>query len=431
MTTIPYRNFRHLLTLRAKESPEKPLLITYDAQGKREKIAYAEMIARIQQTANLLEDLGVKPGDSVALRVDDPGSAALIYYACWMMGAVVTREGNASVYFVDDPASQALPNKPVVQIGGTPRAEVLQFGDLVRQMATTYVEDKPATLDTIAIHLAKPNTDTFIRSYSSYYLSQRALLAGALSLANAQAITGNQTVMSYGLDDPVFALVLPLVTGVPSVICQTFSPETLWHRLVHEKVNIVQIHSSMLQPLLDYAAEQEPQGNLMFGGKIRRQELMRFRHFLSADIPSQNVMRDFEDKFGFAVMVGYKPFGVAGYAALPPVTLTWAERRQLAFATEGVYVGEAVEGCEVIVRENEKVAVQGINVAGAFFRRENQEIPRIHTQDDIAFVGEDGRSLFIYTDGYHARIITPEIDRQLEERRRRLQEQERANKDRE
>lgn len=418
MPLIPYRNFRHLLTLRAKESPEKPLLIIFDAGGKREKIAYAEMIARIQQTANLLDDLGVRAGDSVAVRVDDPSSAALIYYACWMMGAVAfpMKEDapRLNMFFNPDvfsenanplktpriafieaahlqtTASWAHPQQQVVQVGGEPHPDYLHFHETVRQMATTYVEDKPTSLDSSALGIYQSHHEPRLAPYSFEVFSQRVLLAGALSLASAQAITGNQTVMRYGLADPVFALVLPLVTGVPSVICQTFSPEMLWHRAVHEKVNIVQIHSSMLQPLLDYAAEQEPQGNLMFGEKIRRQELMRFRHFLSTDIPPQEVMQAFEDKFGFAVMAGYKPYGAASYITLPPMTLTWAERRRLAFDIGAIYVGEVVEGCQIEINSDEHISFSGDTIADGFLK------PVSRITGDVGFWGEDGQSLFLY-----------------------------------
>src|SRR5262249_49499289 len=93
---VPYRNFRHLLSTHAKVSPVKSFLIHYDAEGDREELNYGELSARVHQTANFLhDDLHVKRGDRVATIGYNHSDTVIIYFACWIIGAVVAPQNVA------------------------------------------------------------------------------------------------------------------------------------------------------------------------------------------------------------------------------------------------------------------------------------------------------------------------------------------------
>ncbi len=87
---VPFRNFRHLLSLHSKASPEKTYLIHYDGDGNREELTFADINARAHQTAHLLyEDFGVRRGDRVATIGHNHSDTVIIYLACWILGAAV------------------------------------------------------------------------------------------------------------------------------------------------------------------------------------------------------------------------------------------------------------------------------------------------------------------------------------------------------
>src|SRR5438874_1620274 len=87
---VPYRNVGNLLEMRAQESPDKTFLIYYDIDGNRTELTYEAFNNRVNQTANLLaNELGVRPGDRVATISYNHADTAIIYFACWKLGAAV------------------------------------------------------------------------------------------------------------------------------------------------------------------------------------------------------------------------------------------------------------------------------------------------------------------------------------------------------
>ncbi|HRL14625.1 MAG TPA: class I adenylate-forming enzyme family protein, partial [Aggregatilineales bacterium] len=87
---VPYRNLRQLLSQHAKTSPNATFLIYLDRDGQRESLSYGEFNARVHQVANLLyDDFGVRRGDRVATLGYNHSDMVLIYFACWIIGAVV------------------------------------------------------------------------------------------------------------------------------------------------------------------------------------------------------------------------------------------------------------------------------------------------------------------------------------------------------
>lgn len=93
---IPYRNIRHLLSLHATVTPDKPFIIHYDADGSRDELTYARFNARVHQAAGFLyDDLGVRRGDRVATIAYNHLDTAIIYFACWLIGAAVAPQNVA------------------------------------------------------------------------------------------------------------------------------------------------------------------------------------------------------------------------------------------------------------------------------------------------------------------------------------------------
>lgn len=87
---VPFRNFRHLLSMHASADPDKIVMVHYDADGNREALTYAQFNARVHQVAGVLyDDLGIRRGDRVATIAYNHSETVILYVACWLIGAVV------------------------------------------------------------------------------------------------------------------------------------------------------------------------------------------------------------------------------------------------------------------------------------------------------------------------------------------------------
>jgi len=126
----------------------------------------------------------------------------------------------------------------------------------------------------------------------------------------------------------VVTLMTPLYVGASVVLNRSFSVTNFWERVVREKVNIVSVVPTLLQFLLEQAQSLTDAGDSMFGPRISRRELSRFRHFVcGAGTLSVQLARDFEDKFGFPILHGYGLSETTCYSCFLPITLSWEEHQ--------------------------------------------------------------------------------------------------------
>src|SRR5262249_39223473 len=161
------------LSLHAKTTPDKTFLIHYDADGNREELTYAEVNARVHQTAHLLyDDLGVRRGDRVATIGYNHSDTVIIYFACWVLGAAVApqnvAEDDRRIAFIlrnseavtclvreeylerakriifgaaDDPELGAPNIRKVVQVGGAANDEFMHFHETVKNLPNSFFSD--------------------------------------------------------------------------------------------------------------------------------------------------------------------------------------------------------------------------------------------------------------------------------------------------
>ncbi len=367
---VPFRNFRHLLTLHTTTSPNKTCVIHYDADGNREELSYAEFGARVHQTANFLhDDLGIQRGDRVATIAYNHSDTVLIYFACWLIGAAVApqnvaeddrriayilRNSEAVVCFVrpeyleraeriihgtDD--DLGAPNiREIVQLGGDPVDGYTQFHELVKNQPMAYLGEDAAKAADSAQRSASPNTPTLddeaLLVYTSgttgapkgVVLTQYNLMADAQGIAQWQAITGNQRMMCvlpiHHVNGTVVTLVTPLLVGGSVVLNRQFSVSSFWRRIVQERVNVVSVVPTLLQFLVEHGREQLAAGHTVFGEGIHRQGITHFRHFIcGAGTLAVALARDFEDLFGLPILHGYGLSETTCYSCFLPIDLDW------------------------------------------------------------------------------------------------------------
>ncbi len=82
-------NYVEKLEAAAATNPAKVAIIWDDPDGPPVEVTYAELIADISRFANALRRLEVRPGDRVALMLNNRPEFPAVYYACGKIGATV------------------------------------------------------------------------------------------------------------------------------------------------------------------------------------------------------------------------------------------------------------------------------------------------------------------------------------------------------
>jgi long-chain acyl-CoA synthetase len=445
---VPYDNIRQLLSQHARTTPEKTFMIHYDADGNREELTYSEFNARAHQVANLLhEDLGVKRGDRVATIAYNHSDTAIIYFACWLIGATVApqnvseddqriafilRNSEAVICFVrgeyleraekiihsTGAEGMGAPNiRQIVQVGGTPLPDYMQFHEAVKNLPTSYLGDFTPTLDDEALLVYTSGTTG---APKGVVLTQYNLLVDAYGMANWQAITGNQRLMCvlpiHHVNGIVATIITPLYVGGSMVLNRSFSVNNFWRRITAERVHIVSVVPTLLQFCVEYAEEQVKQGNPIFGAGIKRQDLTHFRHLMcGAGTLAMTLVKNFEDTFGFPILHGYGLSETTCYNCALPINLTWDEHRHWMLDYGYPSIGCPIECNEMAIfdatgsgqmlspGERGEICIRGHNIMKYYYQRPdaNTETFKFNwfRSGDEGFYEEDsrGRRFFFIT----------------------------------
>lgn len=426
---LQFRNIRHVLSLHAKTHGTDTYMIHYDGDGNREQLDYAEFNARVHQTANFLhDDLGVVRGDRVAVIGHNHSETAILYFACWVIGAAVApqnvaeddqriayilRNSEAVVCLVRSEYLERAENiifstqdglgapniRALVTMGGAATDKYMHFNEMVKNRATTFLGDgAPVKSNDDALRNANEATarldDEALLVYTSgttgapkgVVLTQYNLLIDADAIARAQAITGGQRLMCvlpiHHVNGIVVTLVVPMFVGASTVLNRNFSVSSFWHRVVKERVNIVSVVPTLLQFLLAYGREQEASGHGLFGDNINRRGLTRFRHFIcGAGTLSVTLAREFEDTFGFPIIHGYGLSETTCYSCYLPIDLTWEAHQSWLLDHGYPSIGIPIAANEMAIfsadgtgarlgpGERGEICLRGHNVMKYYFKR--------------------------------------------------------------
>ena len=336
---LPFTNIRQVLSLHNKVSPEKIFLTVVTDKG-REELSYAEFSARCHQTANFLqEDLNIEPGVVVAignlssLTDDDPGDTAVLFIACWLIGAVAAYFGigrtfvdHAKVYFIrygdHIDFNYVMQNpiwngKQIIQLGGEP-SDYPYFHTLVRGMPNTFFNEYPEpTRDTPALRSIL-NDESSIEVFS-----QGDLLDAAQNLANSQVITGNQRLISYlmladnGYNheitlNRISLLMAALLVGGSLIVDTRFNrwgrdtrayPKVFWREIAASRLHIACVSGQVILMLIAYGYEQKALSQPIYGEGVYQQDIKQLRHIYCPDVkPDDDRIREFTAMFPFPVV---------------------------------------------------------------------------------------------------------------------------------
>src|SRR3712207_714347 len=94
MNIVGPRTLRHELTARVQAAPNKTWLLfeerpTADAAPSVRQSTYAEFERQVQRTANVLVELGLRPGDKLVLHLGNCPEFLFLWFGAALCGAVI------------------------------------------------------------------------------------------------------------------------------------------------------------------------------------------------------------------------------------------------------------------------------------------------------------------------------------------------------
>jgi len=450
---IPFRNFRHLLSLHAKVSPDKPYLIAYDADGTRTEWTFAQFNARVHQAAGLLyDDLGVRRGDRVATIAYNHADTVVLYFACWLIGAAVApqnvteddariafilRNSEAVVCFVradlleraeriihSDGDGLGAPNiRQIVEMGRslrdhTPRDTYLNFDQEIANRPDTFISttERPTLNDEALLVYTSGTTG----APKGVVLMQYNLLVDAQGIAQWHGLSGNQRTMCvlpiHHVNGIVVTLIAPLYVGASTVLNRAFSSAHFWARIARERAQIVSVVPTLLQYLLDFAAAQAAKGASIYGDGVTTADLRFFRYpICGAGTLSMTLVTAFEQRFGIPILHGYGLSETTCYSCFLPIDQPPDEHRHWMHDFGYPSIGCPIEpnemtifdalgeGRELPPGERGEICVRGHNVMKYYFQRPDANAETFKfgwfRSGDEGFYeqGADGRRYFFIT----------------------------------
>jgi long-chain acyl-CoA synthetase len=442
---VPYRNVGHLLDMRAQESPDNTFLIYYDANSNRTALTYAEFNARVNQTANLLAKvLGVKPGDRVATLSYNHSSIAVIYFACWKLGACVvpqnvTEDASTTAYVLRHSGSvvalvcgeyleraeriirgwdSSVPNiRHIVQLDGEEQPNYLYFPSAIATQAATFRPTNPPTLETEGL-LAY--TDAATGTPKGVTLTQYNMLVNARAISDWQGITGNQRMMCVlpidHVNGTIVTLVTPLYVGGSTVLNRLYQSSTFWQRIAQEKVHIASVVPMLLQSSCEYADSRQAAGQSIWGEGVTRDQLQHFRHVIcGVGMLAVALARRFEDRFGFPILHGYGLSETTSYSCFLPIDLDLKAHQHWMQDFGYPSIGCPMSGSEMAIfhvtgngqmlgpGERGEIYIRGHNVMKQYYQRadanrETFKFGWLRSGDEGFYeVDERGRQFFFIT----------------------------------
>jgi malonyl-CoA/methylmalonyl-CoA synthetase len=214
-------------------------------------ITYADLHARSGQLANALLDLGVEPGDRVAVQAEKSAEVILLYLACLRVGAVYLPLNTAYTlaeleYFIADAQPRILVCLPVRLPALLPLAR--QLG--VRHVVTLSPDGQGGSLperanaaasDCVAVPRSSQDLAAILYTSGTTGRSKGAMLTHGNLAANAFCL---KACWRYTADDvllhvlPTFhvhglfvAVHITLAAGASMILLPAFSPDSLFAQL--------------------------------------------------------------------------------------------------------------------------------------------------------------------------------------------------------
>lgn len=232
-----------LLRAAARPDPSRPFLTFYDdATGERVELSFTTLDNWVAKTANMIvEDLGARPGDRIALLLPNHWQTTIWYLACWTAGVVAAPdlEPAECEHVVTDPGG-------IDRAAGCPGERVLvpmrPFGAPALDLPSgflDYAAEVPAYGDQFAPWA--PVTDDLTALWRARGSATGGEVVDAARAAAEQwGLTAADRVLVTdelsSADGLLSGLLAPLAVGASVVLCRNADEAALPRRIATERV---------------------------------------------------------------------------------------------------------------------------------------------------------------------------------------------------
>ncbi|MEU1444003.1 class I adenylate-forming enzyme family protein [Streptomyces mirabilis] len=351
-------NFALLPDRRAEFDPQGP-----SVSDGRQSLTNAQLLHRVQAAARHLQDLGIGPGDVVALKLSNRVEFVLLLFASWRLGATVTpvnpkltevevarqlKDAGARLVVVEDGTTAdggittlAVADLYEESVGGdrTPLPDPSALALLIYTSGTTGVP-KGVMLD----HANIDAMTDMIRKALEMGPTDRSLLILPL----------------FHVNGVVVSVLTPLLAGADVVIADRFDPHTFFDVIEREHPTFFSAVPTIYNMLAALPDSVRPDTSSV-----------RFGICGAAPAPAELLIR-FEARYGFPLIEGY---GLSETSCACTVNPLAGPRRAgtvgLPFPGQEIRIADE-SGAALAPGEDGEILVRGINIMRGYLGRPDE-----------------------------------------------------------
>ncbi|KQW11767.1 AMP-binding protein [Streptomyces sp. Root369] len=352
-------NFASLPDRRAELDPHGAAV----SDGHR-SLTNTQLLNRVRMAARQLQDLGIGPGDVVALQLTNRVEFVVLLFAAWRLGATVTPV-NPSMTDVEvgrqlkDSGARLL----VVEDGTAVMAHevaVLAIGELYEGAAEP---DQAPLLDpaTLALLIYTSGTTGTPKGVMLDHANIDAMVEmGRLALEVGPADRCLLILPLFHVNGIVVSVLLPLLVGASVVIAGRFDPRTFFDLIEQERPTFFSAVPTIYGMLAALPDDIRPDtSSLRFG-------------VCGAAPASAELLTRFEARYGFPLVEGYGlSEGTCGSTVNPVAGPRRAGTVGLPFPGQEIRIVDT-DGTETAPGTNGEVVVRGPNVMRGYLGRPDE-----------------------------------------------------------
>ncbi|MEO6695513.1 MAG: class I adenylate-forming enzyme family protein [Ignavibacteria bacterium] len=318
---VACNNINDILNEHLHDKPEKEYLVYYE-NSIRSSLTYMDFIRKVNRLANFLMNENIKKGDRVATFSHNHSDTVILYFASWVIGAVVVpvnvseefkminyilKNSEAKIVFTRNEHFAKLEKADLIENFSIVNFDKFNFEDFSFKLDLEYKVDKE---DECLIVYTSGTTG----NPKGVVLTQYNLMADAQSISSWNGLHKDDVMMCvlpiHHVNGTVVTIMTTMFYGGKLILNQKFQTDLFLKRIQDENVKVVSVVPTLLQFLLHSKEE------------TKDYKLKNFSHIICGAGPlTCEIARNFETRFGLRIVHGYGLSETTCYSCFIPSNL--------------------------------------------------------------------------------------------------------------